>query len=101
MQYIVTAEVKSIKGKCPYHKVGDKVEFIGNEVKGRICLIALHSIYPMVFGLEFGATYPWSKDPVTLQACPDPLNLVVFEIRRGRKLTDEEVEASYEIKSRK
>ena len=90
-----------MKGKCPYHKVGDKVEFIGNEVKGRICHSALHSIYPIAFGLEYDATYPRSKDPDTdLVACPDPLNLVVFEIKWGRKLTDEEVEALYEIKSR-
>lgn len=101
MPYVVTAEVKSIKGKCHYHKVGDKAEFIGNEVKGRICHFALHSIYPIALGLEFGATYPWSKDPATLQACPDPLNLVVFEIKRGRKLTDGEVETLYGTKPRK
>lgn len=101
MPYVVTAEVKTIKGKCPYYKVGDKVEFIGNEVKGRICHSALHSIYPIAFGLEFGATYPWSKVSDTdLVACPDPLNLVVFEIKRGRKLTNEEVKALFEVKPR-
>lgn len=97
MPYVVTAEVKSIKGKCPFHKVGDKVEFIGNEVKGRICHSALHSMYPIAFGLEHGVTYCWSKDhPDTeLQACPDALNRVIFELKRGRKLTDEEVKALF------
>jgi len=94
MPYVVTAEVKRIKGRCPFHRVGDKVEFVGNEVKGRICHSALHSIYPIAFSLEYGATFPWCKDPDTeLAACPDALNPVVFEIKRGRKLTDEEVKA--------
>ena len=84
------------------HKVGDKVEFVGNEVKGKICHNALHAIYPVAYGLEYGAVYPWSKDPdVDVEGCPDPINQVVFEIKRGRKLTDKEVEKLYGIKKQK
>lgn len=67
-------------------KVGDKIEFIGNIMKGRICPAALHSIYPVVFGFRYGATYPWAKSPTTyIGGCPDLINQVVFEIKRGKE----------------
>lgn len=102
MPYIVTAKVKEIKGKCHVHKVGDKIEFIGNEIKGKICHSALHAIYPIAYGLEYGAEFPWSKDPdLEVAGCTDPINQVVFEIRRVRKLTDKEVEKLYSIRKQK
>lgn len=31
----------------------------------------------------FGGSYPWSEDPdVYIGCCPDPVNPVVFELRR-------------------
>ncbi len=67
-------------------KVGDKIEFIGNTMKGRICPAALHSIYPVVVGFSYGATFPWAKDSTTyIGGCPDLGNQVVFEIKRGKE----------------
>ena len=74
--------VKEIKGTCP-HKVGDQVEILGDRVKGNLCPMAFHAIYPYVFALQNDAIFPWEKDKDRMLAvCPDQANIVTFEIMR-------------------
>ena len=84
MPYDVEVTVKSQKGTCAFgHKVGDRVFFDGRSVKGDICYSALVVLLPKVFAMRYGVEFPWSKDKAMISnACPDPENPVVFEIRR-------------------
>lgn len=82
----VIATVISQKGYCGAgYQEGDEIKFCGHSVEGRTCIIALYSMLPRVFALKYGAEFPWAMDTdVSLHACPDPNNPVVFEIRRHR-----------------
>jgi uncharacterized repeat protein (TIGR04076 family) len=73
------------KGKCSYgHKVGQSFDF--SEMGSPICQWAQNSIFPFFTVLKFGGKFPWSEDPDRLQiACPDPDNVVVFELWRERE----------------
>ena len=82
----VAIKVISQKGTCTQeHKVGDEW-IIGGKTPEGICLVALHSLYPHLCVLSFGGSFPWAANPdVTTEACPDPNNPVVFELKRLRK----------------
>ncbi len=84
---IIEITVKSQKGKCNFgHKVGDKIIFDGRSVKGEICYSALMALLPKVYAMRYGAEFPWAEDKdVIYQACTDPDNPVVFEVRRIKK----------------
>ena len=84
---VVKVTVKSQKGKCAFgHKVGDKIVFDGKSVKGNICYSALMVLLPKVYAMQYGVEYPWAENKDTIcNACPDPENPVVFEIRRIKK----------------
>ena len=56
-----------------------------------ICGLALNAMYPWLLAFTLGAGVPWryrdteydNPDPnVDYVACPDPVNAVVYEIRR-------------------
>lgn len=82
----VKAKVKSVKGTCGIHKVGDVAKFTENGVEGKICIHALYSMMPAVFAMLFDANFPWLEDPDSkTHACPDAANPVVFEITRIRE----------------
>jgi len=83
----IQVRVARIEGHCAAgHQVGDEVIFDGQTVQGRVCIDALSSFLPKVFALRYGAEFPWLADKdVDLHACPDPVNSVVFEIRRLRE----------------
>jgi len=83
----VEVRVKSVRGTCGFgHKVGDRIYFDGKTVKGDICYSALMVLLPKVFSMRYGAEFPWAEDKDAISnACPDPENSVVFEIRRIRK----------------
>ena len=85
-RYDVAVKVISQKGTCVQeHKVGDEWVIGGKSPEG-ICLYALHAMYPNLCVLGLGGSFPWSTDPdAATEACPDPNNPVVFEIRRLRK----------------
>lgn len=87
MPYVIEVTVKNQKGKCALgHKVGDKIVFDGRSVRGDICYSALMVLLPKIYAMRYGAEFPWSEDGDTIfNACPDPENPVVFEIRRIRK----------------
>ena len=80
----VEVTVQSVKGKCNFgHEVGDKIYFDGKKIRGDICYNALTVALPKVYALRYGAQFPWGD--VVVDACPDPENPVVFEMRRVRK----------------
>ena len=87
MPYNIEVTVKSVKGKCSFGcKVGDKIHFDGRTVKGAICYSALMTILPKVYAMRYGAEFPWAKNKdIIVNACPDPENPVLFEIKRIRK----------------
>ena len=70
------------KGVCSYgHTVGETFEF--SEKGSPICQWAQNSLFPFYTVLKFGGKFPWAEDPDRLQvACPDPNNVVVFELWR-------------------
>jgi uncharacterized repeat protein (TIGR04076 family) len=84
---MVEATVKSQRGRCAFgHKVGDKIVFDGKSIKGDICYSALMVLLPKVYAMRYGVEFPWAEDKdIIFNACPDPENPVVFEIRRIRK----------------
>lgn len=84
--YDVEVKVKSVKGTCNFgHKVGDTIYFDGKTIKGNICYSALMMLLPKVYAMRYGAEFPWAEDKDAISnACPDPENPVVFEIRRVR-----------------
>jgi uncharacterized repeat protein (TIGR04076 family) len=79
----IIAKVISRKGTCEAgHKVGDEF-IIGQSTPPGMCSWAFQTIFPFAEVLQFGGSFPWEKDPdkATI-ACPDPDNLVVFELRQ-------------------
>jgi len=87
MSYDIEVKVKSMKRTCRFgHKVGDIIRFDGKTIKGDICYSALTVLLPKVYSMRYGAEFPWAEDRDAIEnACPDPENQVVFEIRRIRK----------------
>jgi uncharacterized repeat protein (TIGR04076 family) len=77
------AEIRG-KGTCSYgHQPGEVFEL--KEVGSNICQWAMAAIFPFFTVLKFGGRFPWSRDPDRIQiACPDPDNVVVFEIWREK-----------------
>lgn len=82
----VTAHVVSQKGTCEAgHKVGDEI-VIEQCTPSGMCSWAFHTIFPFAEVLQFGGSFPWEADlNKTTVACPDPINPVVFELRRHRE----------------
>ncbi len=87
MPYVVEVTVKEVKGKCAFgNKVGDKIIFDGEQIKGKVCYSALMTLLPKVFAMRYGAEFPWAKNKDVIEnACPDAENPVVYEIKRIRK----------------
>jgi uncharacterized repeat protein (TIGR04076 family) len=93
-KYKVIASIKDIKGQCRFgYKVGDVIEYQQNpqgynyvpEIVGKVCPEAFDSLYRNAFCMLFGGKIPWAKDKertITQTACPDPFNLVTFELRQ-------------------
>jgi len=67
-------------------KVGDTIYFDGKTIKGNICYSALMVLLPKIYSMRHGAEFTWAKDKDAINnACPDPENPVVFEVRRIKK----------------
>ena len=86
-EYNIAVKVISQKGHCAAgHKVGDEWVIKDDMTPGGICLGAFHALFPELWALMFGGSFPWSDDPDTVQAtCPDWKNPVTFELRRLKK----------------
>ena len=79
----VIARVISQKGTCSAgHNLGD--EFVmGEKTSSGMCSWAFYTLFPFAQVLQFGGSFPWEEDSnKAIVACPDPVNLVVFELRR-------------------
>ncbi len=77
-------EVKECTGKCFYgYKVGDKIEVKGLKSPEGFCGAAYHMLFPVLFGLNFGAKFPFEENPNSLSTptCPDGGH-VIFKVTR-------------------
>jgi len=69
--------VRSVKGKCDYlHRNGQLFEhpFIG------LCPYALHTLWPYITTKRFGGKIPWENKNKVEISCPNPKDLVIFEL---------------------
>ena len=80
----VIAKVISQKGTCAaQHKVGNEF-VIGEQTPPNLCSWAFYSLFPFAQVLQFGGSFPWEESPgIATVACPDPVNPIVFELRRS------------------
>lgn len=84
----IKATVISQEGHCDAgHKVGDSVIFDWDkhEVQGKLCLHALYSVMPKVYGMAMGGNVAFAKAEdgtlVARHACPDGYNPLILELR--------------------
>ena len=91
-EYRIIARVHELrqqpgKGPCRLYKLGDEFDLSKPEEKEKVCRWAYNSMYPFLTVLEYGGVLPWEPDPDRAYiACPDPHNVVVFELRRAGEL---------------
>ena len=72
-------------GTCPLgHEAGER--YLLPDDQGRICLLALHALFPYFRTLQFGGDFPWElaqgRAGTARACCTDCVNPVVFEMRR-------------------
>ena len=76
-------------GRCSQgHKVGDSWLIKKNMTPANLCMSAFNAFYPALRTLRYGGETPFGGKDVTYIACPDPLHVVVFELRRIRPNSD-------------
>ncbi|MFA5039407.1 MAG: TIGR04076 family protein [Candidatus Omnitrophota bacterium] len=83
-------EVKECTGKCFYqYKTGDKITVKGLKTPEGFCGAAYHMMFPTLFALNFGATYPFMENPNSLDTptCPDGGH-IVFKVTRLEEKKD-------------
>ena len=81
--YDVLVSVTSVKHKCLHgHKVGDKWLVDDNLTPAGICLTAFCNVLPVLRTMRHGGTHWFGEGDVFYAACPDPYNLVLFELKR-------------------
>lgn len=77
-------KVKEVSGRCFYnYKPGDKITVKGLKLPEGFCGAAYHMLFPVLFGLNFGAKFSFMEDPNSLDTptCPDGGN-IIFEVTR-------------------
>jgi len=77
-------EVEEARGNCPYgYKKGDRFKIVGLKTPEGFCGAAYHLLFPVLFALNFGASFYFEKDPhcKTGIACPDGAK-VKFKVRK-------------------
>ncbi|MCD6453184.1 MAG: TIGR04076 family protein [Dehalococcoidales bacterium] len=79
----IIARVISQQGTCEAgHRVGNEF-VIGQKTPKDMCSWAFYTLFPFAEALQFGGSFPWEADSnKATVACPDPVNQVVFELRR-------------------
>jgi len=76
--------VDEVKGKCFYnYKKGDSFEVKGLRTIEGFCGAAYHTLFPVLFALNFGGTYPFEENDNSLSTitCPDGGN-IRFKVTR-------------------
>ena len=77
-------EAQEVRGHCFYgYKEGQKFTLKGLKTPEGFCGAAYSTLFPVLFALNFGATFSFEKDPnaKTGTACPDGGN-IKFKVRR-------------------
>jgi uncharacterized repeat protein (TIGR04076 family) len=77
-------EVAQVRGKCHYgYKAGDTIELTGLRTPQGFCGAAYSCLFPVLFAMNFGASFSFEKDPdcKTGIACPDG-GSIIFKVRR-------------------
>jgi len=77
-------EVEAVSGKCHYgYKVGDKVTVKGLKTPDGFCGAAYSCLFPVLFAMNFGASFSFEQDPAckTGTTCPDN-GAIKFKVRR-------------------
>lgn len=91
-RYRVVARILETRDKpsgtpCGVHKVGEEFDLTKDEDRAKICKWAFNSLFPFIGVLEFGGVFPWEPDSTkALVACPDPHNVVVFELEQMEEI---------------
>lgn len=87
MGYEVKGIIISKKGNCQAnHEVGQEFDF-SSENCPAMCGSLFYVIFPTVRAMKYGADIDWLQDKNVARAtCPDRINPVVIELRRGKKL---------------
>jgi len=76
--------VDSVAGKCSLGNTPGKEFVIERTTPASMCLSAFNSINPAIQVLQYGASFPWKKNPDEAYICyPDHLNRRVFKIERA------------------
>lgn len=73
----VIIKVVSVKGKC---ECGHKKNQIFKHPFSGLCHYALHTLWPYITAKRFNGKIPWEKDNKLRISCPNPDDLVVFEM---------------------
>lgn len=76
--------VEEVSGPCFYkYEQGHEVEVLGLRTPEGFCGAAYHTLFPVLFALNFGAKYPFMEDPNSINTvtCPDG-GYVRFKVRR-------------------
>lgn len=71
------------RGECACHrghKVGDEWDF--DKERGKICPLAMNTLFPMINILRYGGELPISKKGDSRFACPDCDVLNIFKIEK-------------------
>ncbi len=79
------AELRHESGRepCNLYSLGEEFDLTVPEERAKVCRWAYNSMFPFLTVLEFGGALPWEPDPKkAFVSCPDPHNVVVFEIER-------------------
>jgi len=86
--YKVIAKISELRSEpsgnpCSMYQLGTEFDLSKPEERSKICRWAFNSMMPFIAVLEFGGALPWEPDPErAFVACPDPHNVVVFELIR-------------------
>lgn len=82
----VLVTVVEARGHCGHgHKLGETFEIEGTRTNGKPCLEVASNLYWNAVALTNGAKLPWARGKekdVTYVACPDPVNTIVFEVKK-------------------
>ena len=84
----IIVEVKSIAGKCKYHKKAGEIYTLEDLAPKGMCLDAYHAAYPYCLALSEGASFRWMKDEdPDAVFCQCSKSIVVIEIKRPLFIT--------------
>ncbi|MFW9803351.1 MAG: TIGR04076 family protein [Candidatus Thorarchaeota archaeon] len=91
-RYKIIAKISELRSEpsgnpCSMYQLGAQFDLSKPEEQSKVCRWAYNSMLPFIAVLEFGGVLPWEPDPErAFVACPDPHNVVVFELIRKEEV---------------